>query len=400
MNAKFIGGILLIVGTSIGGGMLALPIATAQTGFLGALILLFGAWVLITFGALLILEVNLWFPQDSNIVSMVRHTLGHTAEIIAWLSYLLLFYCLLAAYIDGGSDVFSLILNYFHIDISRWIAALIFVLFWGAIVFQGIQSIDMVNRVLMFIKLGALIILLLFIIPHVKMASLMFYHSAYLASAITIVITSFGFATIVPSLRSYFNDDVKTLRRIILIGSLIPLFFYTLWIAAIIGEIPMQGNYGLLWIIHSDQTTAALTESLIFFLNNSWISSLASIFTSICVITSFLGVALCLSDFLADGLKKEKKGWNKLLILCLTFIPPFIMVILDPNLFIEGLSYAGIFCTILLILFPALMTWRGRYHLNLNSTYQVMGNRFLLSIAIIASALIIIHEILIDFKIL
>src|SRR5690242_3859221 len=117
MNAKVIGGALLIVGTSIGGGMLALPIATAQSGFLGALLLLFGAWIIMTFGALLILEVNLWFPQDSNLISMVRHTLGRGAEIIAWVCYLLLFYCLLAAYIDGGADVFSLILHATHINI-------------------------------------------------------------------------------------------------------------------------------------------------------------------------------------------------------------------------------------------------------------------------------------------
>lgn len=32
-NSKFIGGILLIVGTSIGGGMLALPVSTAEVGF-------------------------------------------------------------------------------------------------------------------------------------------------------------------------------------------------------------------------------------------------------------------------------------------------------------------------------------------------------------------------------
>ena len=32
VDTKLIGGILLIVGTSIGGGMLALPIATAEAG--------------------------------------------------------------------------------------------------------------------------------------------------------------------------------------------------------------------------------------------------------------------------------------------------------------------------------------------------------------------------------
>ena len=45
MDFKLIGSILLIVGTSIGAGMLALPIATAQLGFGGSLILLFACWI-------------------------------------------------------------------------------------------------------------------------------------------------------------------------------------------------------------------------------------------------------------------------------------------------------------------------------------------------------------------
>ena len=59
MNNKLIGGILLIIGTSIGGGMLVLPIATAQLGFINALIFLVLCWAIMTAAALLILEVNL-----------------------------------------------------------------------------------------------------------------------------------------------------------------------------------------------------------------------------------------------------------------------------------------------------------------------------------------------------
>jgi tyrosine-specific transport protein len=36
MDSKLFGGILLILGTAIGGGMLALPIATTEIGFLNA----------------------------------------------------------------------------------------------------------------------------------------------------------------------------------------------------------------------------------------------------------------------------------------------------------------------------------------------------------------------------
>ena len=62
MDLKILGSILLIVGTSIGAGMLALPVATAALGFTGSLIMLFSCWFVMTTSAFLLLEVNLAMP--------------------------------------------------------------------------------------------------------------------------------------------------------------------------------------------------------------------------------------------------------------------------------------------------------------------------------------------------
>ena len=87
-NSKLVGGVLLIVGTSIGGGMLALPVSTAAAGITNAIIFLFLCWLIMTTGALLILEVNLRLPAGSNMVSMAKSTLGLPGQIIAWITYL------------------------------------------------------------------------------------------------------------------------------------------------------------------------------------------------------------------------------------------------------------------------------------------------------------------------
>src|ERR1700722_4598431 len=141
MKSKMLGGVLLIVGTTIGGGMLALPIVTAQGGFWGASLLLIASWLVMTFSAFLLLEVNLWMPSNSNIILMAKRTLGGFAEVVAWLCYLLLFYCLLAAYIAGGSDI----LHGFTGNTASYIDAILFTLILGAIVFCGIQTIDYTN---------------------------------------------------------------------------------------------------------------------------------------------------------------------------------------------------------------------------------------------------------------
>ena len=148
MNIKQLGGILLITGNAIGGGMLALPLATAQTGFLDSSLFLIVCWGIMLAGGLLILEVNLWFPPNSHLISMARATLGVPGEIIAWLCYLLLLYALLAAYMAGGSDFLQDILQKINFHFSTIVTTILFVLCLSPIVYKGIHSVDLINRIL------------------------------------------------------------------------------------------------------------------------------------------------------------------------------------------------------------------------------------------------------------
>ena len=387
MDFKLVGSILLIVGTSIGAGMLALPIATAALGFWGSLILLFGCWSVMTAGALLLLEVNLWLPQNSNLISMARATLGPFGQLVAWITYLLLLYSLLSAYIAGGSDLFHNLLTAGGITTTKTLSLLGFTLVFGTIVYLGIRSVDYVNRGLMFIKLGAYLLLVMLLLPYISLEHLSAGSMMNVteATALTVTITSFGYAAIVPSLRVYFASDVKKLKTAIIIGSLIPLFCYIAWDAAIMGIIPLDGEHGLLSILQSNSSTSDLVNTLDGIVSHPVVTFFAKLFTSICVVTSFLGVSLCLADFLADGLTLEKKGWNNCFIYLLAFIPPVVIVLFFPNVFIKALEYAGIYCIVLLILFPALMAWRGRYHRHLAKGYEVPGGKPLLIIMIILS---------------
>jgi tyrosine-specific transport protein len=391
MKSKMLGGILLIVGTTIGGGMLALPIVTAQGGFWGAAFLLIASWVIMTFSAFLLLEVNMWMPSNSNIILMAKNILGGWAEIVAWFCYLLLFYCLLAAYISGGSDILHGLLSAGGFPTSPALDSVLFTLVLGLIVYCGIRTIDYTNRALMFVKLLAFVLLVAFIVPHINVSRFNNGEIKYLVPAITVVMTSYGFSTIIPSLRSYFNNDIARLRTVILIGSLIPLVCYLAWVAAIFGGVPFTGEYGLMSMVKSDHSTLALTQSLIHELQNSSVTSLTRIFTSICVVTSFLGVSLCVVDFLADGFRLEKQGGQKIFLHTATFIPPLIIALMYPTAFIVGLSYAGICLTILIILFPALMAWNGRYRKKIKANYRVIGGKLPLILLMLISIGIILQ---------
>lgn len=364
-----IGGVLLIVGTSIGGGMLALPVSTAAAGFSNSLFFLILCWLIMVSGALLMLEVNAQFPKGSNIITMAKATLGLPGQITTWFVYLILLYTLLAAYISGGSDVFGALLRKVQINIADELTAFIFTIVFGAVVFCGIQTVDYVNRGLMFGKLGVYLLLVLIIAPHVETSLLQGGSIKAINSSLMILITSFGFASIIPSLRDYFDDDVISLKKVIIWGSLIPLLCYILWNAVIMGVIKRDGDMGLIALLHSDKANSGLILALKEAVHNNLITGFFSFFTSICMLTAFLGVSLGLYDFLADGLKLPKKGKGAMMLLTVTFLPPLAIVLINPGIYLHALAYAGICCVILLLLLPILMAWRSRQLQSIQSNH-------------------------------
>ena len=381
-GSKLMGGLLLIIGTSIGGGMLALPVATAQAGFYHSVFFLLLCWLVMTSGALLVLEVNLRLPAGSNMISMARKNLGLPGEIIAWLAYLFLLYTLLAAYIAGGSDVFNALLAKIGIHLPDSLTATIFTTLFGFIVYNGIRSVDYVNRGLMFVKLAVYFLLVLIISPHISKTALSGGNAAAVTGSLMVLVTSFGFASIVPSLRDYFKEDISTLRKLIIWGSFIPLVCYILWDAAIMGVVDLPG---LVSLGRSDHATSGLTVALSHSLQNRWITAFFALFTFVCMLTAFLGVSLGLFDFLADGFKLEKKGLQGKMVFLLTFLPPLAIVIISPGIYLQALSYAGICCVFLLLLLPAVMAWRGRKADDVLVQPLVPGGQWTLSLIIVVA---------------
>ena len=236
--AKILGGILLIVGTSIGGGMLALPMVTAPAGFWWSSAFMILVWLVMTLAAFCLLEVNLYSKKYTNLISMAQSTLGTWGQIITWIVYLLLLYSLLSAYVSAGAALLRSLLASLHLFVSFGLSALLFVVVFGFIVSLGIQAVDKTNRVLMVFKLSTFLLLIALILQKGTSLHLPSGHLVGLPMAVMPIVTAFGFAIIVPSLRAYFHSDVKILRRVLLWGSLVPLVCYLLWNCITQGVIP------------------------------------------------------------------------------------------------------------------------------------------------------------------
>lgn len=390
---RLIGGILLVAGTTIGAAMLALPIVTGFAGFVPSLVLLVAYWLYMTFTAQLMLEVNLWMGEHTNLITMAKRTLGKWGQSFSWVIYLFLLYTLTTAYIAGGGPIFLEILeNFGHWKFPAWVGPFPLLLIFGFFVYQGARSVDYVNRFLM-VGLGITYgLMVIFLTPHVKTPLLAQADWTKVWVAISIVSTSFGFHIIIPTLTDYLQRDVRQIRLVLLIGGIIPLLVYAIWEFLALGIIPLEGSFGL-----SDGYQKGLDGATLLghWLNNPDLIFLARIFSLFAIITSFLGVSLSLRDFLADGFRIRKNGKGKLLLYLLTFVPPLLLTMTDPRAFLNALEYAGAFGVVSLLgIFPVLMVWRGRYVQHQTGPFRTPGGKWALALAFAISIGVIGLEII------
>lgn len=392
LKNKLIGGILLVAGTTIGAGMLALPAVTGMAGFYPSLTLFIFYWAFFVFTALLMLEVTLWMEDNTNLITMAHRTLGRWGEALSWIVYLFLLYSLTTAYLSGSSQIFlEFIRATTGYEAPYYLGPLPLLLIFGFFVYRGALFVDMANRWLMVGLSLTFVIAIISLIPHVDSTLLGHREWQFLLISNSVIVTSYGFHIIIPSLATYMHRDVKKLRTAILIGSSIPLFVYLLWEWVALGIIPVEGENGIIAGYHNDINGAHLLTALI---GNSWLSMVLRGFAFFAIMTSFLGVSLSLRDFLADGFHIQKNHLGKIKLYLMTFVPTLIFMWTYPRAFLSALEYAGAFgVTILLGFLPAMMVYRGRYKKMFPSHYRVAGGKGALLLVMVFSLLLVALEI-------
>ncbi|MFI5334174.1 MAG: amino acid permease [Chlamydiales bacterium] len=371
---RLFGGTLLVTGTSLGVGMLALPVATAEGGFFPSLAVYMVCWLFMLGTGLLILEACIWMPKDANLITLSHHLLGRTGKLVCWVLYLFLFFSLMVAHLAGGGSVFQqLTANVF----SSWSSILLYLLLFSPIVFLGTRWVDRLNIILM---IGALFTYLFFIgssFPHLQGELLLSSNWIKAWGALPIVFTAFGYQSLIPTLMTYMNREVKKVRLSIILGTSIPFVIYVVWELLILGLVPLEGSHGLKEALRLGQSAIYPLKEHV---QNPALLTIGQAFAFFVLTTSYVGIAIAFVDFLADGFKVPNRGWYKVGICATIFILPTLIALIDPTIFIQALNYAGgIGVALLLGALPILMVWNGRYRKGLSlKGQQLAGGKPLL----------------------
>ncbi len=367
------GATLIVAGTTIGAGMLALPIISYGLGFTAMALMMLVTWAMMAIAALLTLEVNLAVKPGCSLFAMAKETLQGKGGVLSIGTMLFLYYALLSAYIAGGGSQLGHYLIHAAPSLrditdteNGILGMLVFTLLFGGIASIGIRSIDLSIRILFVLMLVTFALSLGILAPHIELPRLQTQPSSswIMVMALPVIFTSFGYHGSIPSLIAYVGNNKSQLKRVFLIGSFVPLFVYLLWLGVSLGQL----NETELNRVSDSQSVAVLIDVLS---NQNGLHNLPlalHIFADLALVTSFLGVALGLFDFIHSITASRSRVKTALAV----YTPPLLIALFLPGAFVIALNYAALALAMLAILLPALMV----YKLIQNGTLKAFPGRW------------------------
>ena len=401
------GVVALIVGSTVGAGVLALPTATAAAGILPSSGALIGIWTLLLCDALLLAEVNVAIMRERDedrlyhgrghspvvisLSDMAAATLGEQGKVFTSSLYTFMSLTVLIAYISKASDILSSVTG---LDASS-AAAMFTVGLGGTLCVGGSKVADKLNQALTYGLLAMFSLLVLSGAFYADWDSASWIGSVdAVPSTIPIIFLTLVFHDLVPVVCTYLNGDLKKVRQGILIGSTIPLGMFLAWNAVALALV--DGNFGVdpLKIISDDIGGAATV--------------LLSAFGLAAIGTSFIGTSLGLSEYLIPKIddvlqnvdeSKEKSPLVRQLYDAMdayenkkaSFLPstkrvvaftsmlavPLFVAQTFPDIFLPVSTFVGAYgMTLMYGLMPPLMAWKMREQSDLHGVCETKQPSF------------------------
>lgn len=384
----------LIAGTTIGGGFLALPAATAPCGFFPSALGLVGVWTYLLgcslsfANAIFLMKKNrtIVTPSDDksdidddiiSIFSLVRKCFGNTAGVLTGLLFLLLIKATLVAQLSKVGVLLEEI-GILNLGLDRGLCTILFSFIVAAICLVGKQrSIERINDVLtstMLLSFASVVALAsrsgwsLDGLNHVNYKPLFPSVGGGEVWVVPIFIQLLLYNEVVPLISDRLGDEEKV-RRAILFGSSIPLLMCLIWSCIALGIVP----YDPLLECRSDKAIydplSRLGERVLtkggsignLFLTSVNIMAGSAICTT--VFGSILATIQYLDDVIANSFGTRRGRNNRLSKIAFALIPSVCIAVLgSKELYYHATAFAGEFpCTLLFGLIPPLCNLRLRW---------------------------------------
>lgn len=346
---------LLIAGTTIGAGILALPSATFASGLLPSSVIMLIAWLFTLQAGLLIAEATQVVALRTGrlglgFVATIGEILGKGSERVATVAFAFVCYTMMVAYVAHGGVLLGPALGRLPVPPAAIFASGLGLL----LTFGSPQVVDAFNNAFVAGVVVTFVAIIVIGVPHVQAANFGHHDWSAAPAALPISVLSLVYHTVVPHVVEKLEGNARLVCLALLGGSLLPLVMFIIWNAVVLGSVPASSKQ--------------LNDPLAFLRTGSSSHALGttvSLFSQFAIVTSAIGFYLGLRSFLVDifrlGPANKHDLHHRLIVTFGVLGIPLVVALLKPNSFLVALDLAGCFgVTILFGFLPVIAVWAMR----------------------------------------
>ncbi|MEI6628653.1 MAG: aromatic amino acid transport family protein [Alphaproteobacteria bacterium] len=391
---QFWGALFVVAGTTIGAGMLALPMSVASLGILGGSLLLSALWGVMYLSATIALDLNIHAKIGSSIAKLSNDNLGKAAGLIGAATLVLMLNALLVAYTSGASSLIKTIVDtYTNISISQPMTMTIFTIAMAALVCIDMKILDTGNRIFFAIMMFVFLAMMAVLFGKIQISKPMLGIQEPGVSpwliAVPLFFTSFGFHGSIPSLVNYCESRSNIIKSAFFWGSFVPLLIYLIWIIGGLSIVYTYDHAVFTKLVNNEADLGVFILSLSNTIDTPWLQSFSWIFSLLAIITSFLGVAIGLFDYYREQLTQVKEKHQRIVSCVFALGVPLLVTLLAKETFMHVLGFAGIFLSILAVVLPCII-WLKLQH---NPKFSTQINPVLVKVLLTIGIIVICCEV-------
>ncbi|MCR4280475.1 MAG: hypothetical protein NUV82_03565 [Candidatus Komeilibacteria bacterium] len=324
--------VAIIVGTTVGAGILALPYVIAQAGFLTGLVVIVVVAAVMLLINLMLGEISLSSRGINQLPGYVASYLGRRAMWTTLILQVLALYGSLLAYVIGEGYVLTDLFGG-----RPYVNSLLFLGISGGLLYFGLNIVKRLELLLTLVIFAIVAAVYIITRAHIQTINLnVFSWTSLLVPYGAIIFASMGFSSI-PQVREVLLGRERLMRRCLIIGTALPILLYIIFALIVVG-------------VSGLATTEVATIGLGHMVGPSMII-FGNVFAFITMATSFLTLGMALLKTYQQDLKiHHTMAW------ILTLVVPLILFVLGVQSFsmivsLIGAVAGGALCLIIILTF-------------------------------------------------
>ncbi|MEM3844492.1 MAG: aromatic amino acid transport family protein [Candidatus Parvarchaeota archaeon] len=366
MDKNFLAAVSTVVGTLVGGGILALPYAMSKSGFFYGLLMLFIVAIASILITLYTAELSLRAKKMHQLPILIGDSLGKRFRIFVLILQVVTILGALIAYFIGLSSAISILFG-----IPYYLSLFILFVLSFPLVLKGFDIVEKSETPLFFVKVLILIIASVVVLHYFNFSNIMSSNLLQIFSPFGVILFSLTAYTVIPEVKQEVAGNVGKLVKVILVSFIISILIYLLF------SLSFLGAFG-----------AKVSQIATNYIASGYLKVLLLLTTIFMLITPLLALGLVMADTFYYDFKVNR--WISTVIAVL--IPA---VIATFNIGFESVVdiIGGVFLS-LLSLSVIFAVYVSRKKEGISRTYSVFGGNYTLLFTGIIMVLGLVYTIL------